>query len=114
MKRYRSLLFAVVGVSFASSVAAIGISPKVTDANAPVAAPQYRSAFDVSATPVATPTPDKVWLQANKDVAGQSEHAMGGAAQMASAPASPAAEPASAPAPAPSAHQGHDMTMKGQ
>ena len=110
MKRYRSLLFAAVGVSFASSVAAIGMSPKVRDADAPFATLQYRSAFDVSATPVASPSPDKVWLQANKDLAEPSEHATGSAAKMASAPQSPAPQPA----PPATIHQGHNMTPKGQ
>ncbi|MQA37100.1 hypothetical protein [Rugamonas aquatica] len=98
MNRFRILLLAVACApvyAFAQS------APKAQDADAKVPSPAYRSAFaDVRPTQEAAATPDKVWLQANRELAAQPGHAM----QM----DMPKAETSEDP------HKGHHQHMKGQ
>jgi hypothetical protein len=86
----------------------------VTDASVAVPSPKYQSAYaDYKPAIESQGSPDKVWIQANQEVSGQSEHGSreGSSMQMAPAPTD-SAKPAAAPAADP--HKGHDMKMRGQ
>ncbi len=97
MKRNRLLLLAVAGFPLLAHAQA---APAVTDAAARVPPLAYQSAFADYRPPAAAPaSPDKVWIQANREVSGQ-------AVQPAAA-----AKPKDAPADDP--HKGHHMNMKG-
>lgn len=72
MKSTRLLPLAVAAVSFAASAHTTGSLPAVTDPNAPVAPLHYHSVFPESpARDDNQPTPDKVWIRANRELAGE-------------------------------------------
>lgn len=134
MNRFSLLLLAAAGVPLLVHAQAVRTPAAVTDPNATVPALQYQSVFTGQpAQPESAPTPDKVWVQANRDVAG-SGHGGHGAHGAAAAPApapAPAAPDGQAKPAKPAAadphkdhkdhkdhkghqgHQGHDMNMKG-
>ncbi|AXA91367.1 hypothetical protein [Massilia sp. YMA4] len=117
MNRFRMLLLAAAGAplfAFAQSAPAMA---DAADARVAVAPPVYRSAFaGVRPADVPSASPDKLWLQANRIVAGDSTAAAD------QGPPSPA--PAAAKKGTDNAghaghaghqgHQGHQMPMKGQ
>ena len=114
MKRFHSLLFAVASVPLLVHSQPASTTAAVTDANATVPPPKYQSAFAVY-QPLAEPksSPDKGWIQANRDVSSQSEHGSHGGSSMEMSPATSTAEkPKTSPAGDP--HMGHQMKMKGQ
>lgn len=91
---------------FASAQATSGAA----DANAKVAPPAYRSAFaDFRQLEEPAATPDKVWLQANQALAGQSAQP-GHSMHMQMEPMAPADKPKAEAAEDP--HKGHHMNMK--
>lgn len=101
MNRLRILLLAA---ACAPVYASAQSAPKAQDADAKVPAPAYRSAFaDVRPAQEAA-TPDKVWLQANRELAAQPGHAM----HMQMQSEMPKAETSEDP------HKGHHEHMKGQ
>jgi hypothetical protein len=114
MKRFHLLLLAVASAPLLIHAEPVRISTAVTDASAAVPPPKYQSAYaDYKPAVAPQATPDKVWIQANQDVSGQSEHGSNEGSSMQMAPpqtesAKPAAVPASDP------HQGHHMNKKGQ
>lgn len=113
MKRFRSLLLAVAGLPLLVHAQVAGTTPTVTDANVNVPPPPYQSAFD-HYLPLAEPegSPDKGWIQANRDVAGLAGHGAHGGAPMAAPAASKPAD-AARPPPPDERHRGHQMNMKG-
>lgn len=119
MKSICLLLLAVAGVPFAALAQSDRALAPVTDAQATVAPLQYRSVFaNYSAAPD-YPSPDKLWIQANQEVAGGAGHGHHG--PKVEAEKAPAAAPKPAPdtvpdtAPAADPHKGHKMhNMKGQ
>ena len=101
MNRFSLLLLAAAGVPLLVHAQAVRTPAPVTDPNATVPALQYQSVFTGQpATPESASTPDKVWVQANRDVAGGSGHGAHGAHGTPDAHGGAAAAPAPAPAPA--------------
>ncbi|HEV7815030.1 MAG TPA: hypothetical protein VGP06_08005 [Janthinobacterium sp.] len=79
MNRFRLLLLAVAGVPLLIHAQPARVAAAVTDANATVAPLQYQSAFaGYQPNPEPKASPDKVWIQANRDVSGVSEDASHG------------------------------------
>lgn len=114
MIRLRSLLFAVAGLPLLVHAQAASTTAVVTDANATVPPPKYQSAF-ADYQPLAEPkaSPDKGWIQANREVSGQAEDGLhGGSSMEMSSATAPAERSKSSPADDP--HKGHEMKMKGQ
>jgi hypothetical protein len=114
MKRFHLLLLAVASAPLLIHAEPVRISTAVTDASAAVPPLKYQSAYaDYKPAVASQSTPDKVWLQANQEISGQSEHGSheGSSMQMAPAPTD-SAKPAAASVADP--HKGHDMNMKGQ
>jgi len=114
MKSFRSLLFAVAGLPLLVHAQAASTTAAVTDVNAKVPPPKYQSAF-ADYQPLAEPkaSPDKGWVQANREVSGQVEHGSHGGSSMEMSPATtPAEKPKTAPVGDP--HQGHEMKIRGQ
>ncbi|MQA18523.1 hypothetical protein [Rugamonas rivuli] len=108
MNRFRILLLAV---ACAPVYASAQSAPKAPDADAKVPPPAYRSAFaDIRPTPDTAVTPDKVWLQANRELAAQPGHSMHMQMEMQPQmqPETPKAETSDDP------HKGHHQHMKGQ
>jgi hypothetical protein len=114
MNRFHLLLLAVAGAPLLIHAEPVRVSTAVTDASAAVPPPKYQSAYAGYKPAVASQsTPDKVWIQANQDVSGQSEHGSHEGSSMQVAPAqTESAKPA--PAPASDPHKGHHMNKKGQ
>jgi hypothetical protein len=114
MKFLRSLLLAVAGLPLLVYAQAASTTAAVTDANAKVPPQKYQSAF-ADYQPLAEPkaSPDKGWIQANREVSGQAEHGSHGGSSMEMSPATPPAEKSKTP-PADDPHKGHEMKMKGQ
>jgi hypothetical protein len=114
MKRFRSLLLAVASVPLLVHAQPASTTAAVTDANATVPLPKYQSAF-ADYQPLAEPkaSPDKGWIQANRELSGQSKHSSHGGSPM---EMSPSTTPAETPktSPADDLHKGHQMKMKGQ
>lgn len=115
MKRLYLLLLAVAGAApLVIHAEPVRISAAVTDASAAVPPLKYQSAY-ADYKPAVEPqtTPDKVWIEANQEVSGQSVHGSheGSSMQMAPSPAD-SAKPAVAPVADP--HKGHSMNKKGQ
>lgn len=114
MKRFQLLLLAVASAPLLIHAEPVRVSTAVTDASAAVPPPKYQSAF-ADYKPAVEPqaTPDKVWVQANQEVSGQSGHGshQGSSMQMAPVPAA-SLKPAAAPVVDP--HKGHNMNKKGQ
>jgi hypothetical protein len=112
MKRFHLLLLAVVSAPLGIHAEPVRISTAVTEASAAVSPPKYQSAY-AGYKPAVEPqtTPDKFWIQANREVSGQSEHREGSSMQMAPAPTD-SAKLAAAPVADP--HKGHGMNKKGQ
>lgn len=119
MKSIRLLPLAVAAVSFAASAHTASPLPAVTDTNAPVAPLHYQSVFpEKTAADDNQPTPDKVWIQVNRALAGEAApvaHANHGANAMRPATGQSGAQqdkdtrqakPTSDP------HQGHHMPTK--
>ena len=105
MNRFSLLLLAAAGAPLLVHAQAARTPAAVTDPNAAVPAIQYRSVFTDQPSAAAA-TPDKVWVQANRDVAGSPGHGGHGMQGNAGAPAQPApAHPTQPPAADP--HQGH-------
>lgn len=114
MKCLRSLLLAVAGLPLLVHAQAASTTAPVTDANAKVPPPKYQSAF-AEYHPLAEPgaSPDKGWIQANREVSAQAEHGSHGGSAMEMSPATkPAEKPKTAPVDDP--HKGHEMTKKGE
>jgi len=112
MKRFSLLLLAAAGASLAGHAEPVPPTTPVTDPSAAVPPPKYQSAYaDYQPAAQAKSTPDQLWIQANRDLAAQSEHGDHEGAPMKMAPANKA-EPAAAPAMP--EHQGHHMHKKGQ
>ena len=112
MKRFHLLLLAVVSAPLGIHAEPVRISTAVTDANAAVPPPKYQSAYaDYKPAVESQTTPDKFWIQANREVSGQSDHSEGSSMQMAPAPTD-TAKPAAVPVVDP--HKGHSMNKKGQ
>jgi hypothetical protein len=117
MNRFSLLLLAAAGAPLLVHAQAARTPAAVTDPNAAVPAMQYRSVFTDQPSAAAA-TPDKVWVQANRDVADSPGH---GGHGMQGAPAQPApAHPTQPPAADPhqghkdhKGHEGHDMNKKG-
>lgn len=114
MNRIRLLLLAVVSAPMVIYAEPVRVSTAVTDANAAVPPPKYQSAFaDYKPSVDAQVSPDKLWIQANQEVSGQSEQGSHGSSSMHMAPTpSDSTKPPSSPAVDP--HQGHNMKKKGQ
>lgn len=114
MKRFRLLLLAVAGAPLVIYAQPVRVSTAVIDASAAVPPPKYQSAFADYKPSVASPvSPDKLWIQANQEVSGESEQdAHGGSSMQMTPTPSDLAKPASAPVVDP--HNGHDMKKKGQ
>lgn len=114
MNRFRSLLLAAASAPLLVHAQTASTPAAVSDANATVPPPKYQSAF-ADYRPLAEPksSPDKQWIQANRELSGQSDPASDGGStmEMSSATAAPG-KPKTAPADNP--HQGHQMKMKGQ
>lgn len=113
MKRFRSLLLAVAGLPLLVHAQAASTTAAVTDADAKVPPPKYQSAFaDYQRFAEPNASPDKGWIQANREVSGQAQPGPTAGSSMAM---SPAAKPAEAPktAPVDDPHKGHQMNMKG-
>nr|WP_315249486.1 hypothetical protein [uncultured Duganella sp.] len=114
MTRLRLLLLAVTSAPMFVHAQPAHVAAAVTDADAAVPPPQYQSAYAgyLRAEELSV-SPDKVWVQANREVSGQPE-------QDAKAPVpAPAAPPSAVPGvPAKDApadpHAGHHMNKKGQ
>ncbi|KQV82475.1 hypothetical protein ASD15_10670 [Massilia sp. Root351] len=105
MNRFSLLLLAAVGAPLLVHAQVARPPAAVTDANAAVPALQYRSIFTSQPTPDPATTPDKVWIQANRDVTGGSGH--GGHGGHAGHGTEPARQPAADP------HQGHQDPHQG-
>lgn len=114
MKRFRSLLLAVAGLPLLVHAQAASTTAAVTDANAAVPPLKYHSAF-ADYQPLAEPkaSPEKGWIQANRELSVQSEHISRGGASMEMSPANTAPEKAKT-VPADDPHKGHQMKMKGK
>jgi hypothetical protein len=114
MKRFRLLLLAVAGAPMVIYAEPVRVSTAVTDASAAVPPPKYQSAFADYKPSVDSPgSPDKLWIQANQEVSGQSEHgAHGGSSMQVTPTPSDLVKPVSSPVVDP--HKGHDMKKKGQ
>ena len=114
MKRFRSLLLAVASVPLFVHAQPASTAAGVTDANATVPPPKYQSAF-ADYQPLAEPilSPDKGWIQANRDLSSQPAHGPHGGSSM---EPSPTTTPAEKPRPLPveDPHKGHQMKIKGQ
>jgi hypothetical protein len=113
MKFLRVLLLAVAGLPLLVHAQTADKTATVTDANAKVPPPKYQSAFadyQLLAEPKASP--DKGWIQANREVSGQAEHGSHGGSPMAMSPAATPAQTAKTP-PVDDPHKGHEMKMKG-
>jgi hypothetical protein len=111
MNRFRLLLCAVAAAPLLVHAQSDRAPAVVNDPGVRVAPPRYQSAFDgYQRASDAQPSPDKVWVQANRELAGD---AAGG--KMVDYPAQPAA-PADAgkakDAPAAEPHKGHHMNTK--
>ena len=106
MKRFRSLLLAVASVPLLVHAQPASTTAAVSDANATVPPPKYQSAFaDYQPLAELKTSPDKGWVQANREVAGLAEPSS-------PAPATTPAEQPKTPAEA-DPHKGHQMNMKG-
>ena len=114
MKRFQLLLLAVASAPLLIHAEPVRDSTAVTDASAAVPPPKYQSAYaDYKRAIEPQATPDKVWVQANQDVSGQSEHGSHGGSSMQMKPSQ--SEPAKPPpAPVDDPHHGHNMKKKGQ
>lgn len=118
MKSIRLLPLAVAAASFAVSAHAAGPLPAVTDPNAPVAPLQYQSILpDKAGADNNLPSPDKIWVQANRELAGGATtdpHAghHPAAIPTTSAPTVPPQQRPPEAKPAAGAHQGHHMPTK--
>lgn len=118
MKTIRLLPLAVAAVSLAASAQTAKSLPAVTDSTAPVVPFIYQSVFSASGKrDEDQPTPDKLWIGANQQLAGGSQS---GHAGHIVAPA-PAPAPASTTSqktekreskPQPAKHEGHRMPAK--
>lgn len=112
MKRFSLLLLAVASASLAVHAEPVPPTAPVTDPSAAVSPPKYQSAYaDYQPAPQAKSTPGQLWIQANRDVAGQSEHGGHEGPSMHMAPANKA-EPAAMPATP--QHKGRHVNKKGQ
>ena len=112
MKRFSLLLLAVASASLAVHAEPVPLTTPVTDPSAAVPPPKYQSAYaDYLPAAQAKSTSDQLWIQANRNVAGQSEHGGHEGASMQMAPANKA-EPAAAPATP--QHKGQHMNKKVQ
>lgn len=106
MTNLQLLLLAAASLPLAASAQAVASLPPATEAKAPVASLQYRSAFeDQAATPDPKQSPDKLWIEANQQVSGTAGHAGHGSMSTA-----PAAQPQPKPA---APHKGHKAEEKG-
>ena len=114
MNRFRLLLFVVASAPMVIYAEPVRVSTAVTDANAAVPPPKYQSAFaDYKPSVDSQVSPDKLWIQANQEVSGQSEHGSHGGSPMQMTPApTDSAKPAAAPVVDP--HIGHNTKKKGQ
>jgi hypothetical protein len=105
MTNLQLLMLAAASLPWAASVQAAAPLPPATDAKAPVAPLQYRSAFEErAATPDTKQSPDKFWIEANQQVTGTEGHA--GHGNMSTAPA---VQPQSK---SDAAHKGHKVEEK--
>ncbi|ATD61934.1 hypothetical protein CNX70_18540 [Janthinobacterium svalbardensis] len=108
------MLLALVSAPLVIHAQPVGISTAVTDANAAVPRQKYQSAYtDYKPSAESQSTPDKVWIDANKEVSGQSEHGSHAGTSMQMSPLLKES-PKSAAAPAADPHKEHHMNMKGQ
>jgi hypothetical protein len=115
MNRFCLLLIAAAGAlwqAFAQSAPVAGLA----DAQAKVAPPEYQSASEAyhrAAEP--EDTPDKLWLRANRELAGQSAHEHGAhdaaSTQMEMAPSG---DPKAKSSPSPGPVREPAVQMKGQ
>jgi len=104
MNHIRILMLAAACLPLLASAQA---TSGAADAHAKVAPPAYRSAFaDFRKSEEPADTPDKVWLQANQALAGQSGHSM----HMQMETMAPAGKPKADAAEDP--HKDHHMHMK--
>lgn len=113
MNCLRLLLVAVAGVPLLIHAQPARV-PAAADVNATVAPLQYQSAFAAyRPNPSLEDAPDKIWLQANREVTGESTHGTHGGMplSMNSAPAS-TTKPQTVPAADP--HGQHHLHKKGQ
>ena len=117
MQRFHLLLLATVSFSpvvYAQSAQPASTTAAVTDAKATVPPLKYVSAFaDVKPIGESPISPDKAWIQANKEVTGDSQHGDLGDMSMEMVPGAKSQEepkPSSANDP----HKGHQMNMKGK
>ncbi|MDQ2988383.1 MAG: hypothetical protein M3R60_04705 [Pseudomonadota bacterium] len=113
MKRFCSLLLAVAGLPLLVHAQTARTTAAVTDADAKVPPPTYQSAFaDYQRFAEPDASPDKGWIQANRQVSGQAQQGPAAGSSMAMPPATkPAETPKTAPVDDP--HKGHQMKMKG-
>lgn len=114
MKRFRLLFLAVASAPMVIYAEPVRVSTAVTDACAAVPPPKFQSAFaDYKPAVDSQVSPDKLWIQANQDVSGESEHGSHGGPSMQMTPA-PLDSAKSASAPAVDPHKGHNMKKKGR
>ncbi len=112
MNRFRMLLLAAAGAPLFAFAQSAPVVADAADAKVAVAPPVYRSAFaGLPPADVPSASPDKLWLQANRVVAGETVEAPDkGTSSMPSA-----STKEGTPSPAGHAgHHGHQMPTKGQ
>lgn len=110
MNRFRLLLLAVATAPLLVHAQSDRAPTVVTDPGARVAPLRYQSAFDgFQRAADAQPSPDKVWVQANRERAGD---AGGEMSDRSAQPAGPADTGKAKDAPAADPHKGHHMNTK--
>ncbi|MBB3222074.1 hypothetical protein [Pseudoduganella umbonata] len=112
MNRFRTLLLAAAGAPLFAFAQSAPVVADAADAKVAVAPPVYRSAFaGLPPADVSSASPDKLWLQANRVVAGEAIEAVDKGKSGTPSATTKEGPPSSA---GHAAHHGHQMPMKGQ